>query len=522
MSRPILKNTAVTGVTTFLSRLTGMGRDMAITAAMGVGAVSDTFFAVYAIPNFLRRLFAEGAFSQSFVPVLSEYRQKREQSEVRGLVADTAGTLGAVLLLVTLVGVAAAPVIVYLFLPGFAHAGGDRMALAVELFRWVFPYLFFISLTSLYAGVLNSYQRFALPAFTQVIQNVLLIVVAIWIAAGSDKPGVVLAIGVFISGLLQVLTLLPAVARLRLLSWPRWKPAAEGVRRIVKLMGPGIIGSSMSQVSLLLNSAIATFLAVGSISALYLADRLMEFPLGVFSIALGTVILPSLSAQHAKQASAEFSATLDWALRITVLLVAPAMIGMMFFSAPMVTAVFGFKKVSATGMQMASWALMAYSWGVMTFSLVKVLAPGYYARQDTKAPVRAAMIALAVNVAINICVVVPAVKWKFGSAYLLLATSTCISSAVNAFLLWRGLRRTGVYQPSRLWGGLLLRVTIACVVMAALLWWMSASLDVWLAYPQWERLLRCLGGIGLAAALYFLVLYALGVRVGDLRSRAVT
>jgi putative peptidoglycan lipid II flippase len=519
MSRPILKNTAVTGVTTFISRLTGMGRDMAITAAMGVGAVSDTFFAVYAIPNFLRRLFAEGAFSQSFVPVLSEYRQQRPQSEVRALVADTAGTLGAVLLLVTLVGVVAAPVIVYLFLPGFAHAGGDRMAVAVELFRWVFPYLLFISLTSLYAGVLNSYQRFALPAFTQVIQNVVMIVAAIWLASGSEKPGLVLAIGVFISGVLQVLTLLPSVARLRLLAWPRWRPTAEGVRRIIKLMGPGIVGSSMSQVSLLLNSAIATFLAVGSISALYLADRLMEFPLGVFSIALGTVILPSLSAQYAKQAGAEFSATLDWALRITVLLVAPAMIGMMFFAGPIVTAVFGFRKVSATGMQMASWALMAYSWGVMTFSLVKVLAPGYYARQDTRTPVRAAMIALAVNMGLNLCIVVPAVKFQFGAPYLLLATTTCISSAVNAVLLWRGLRRSGVYQPSRLWSALLLRVAVACVAMAALLWWMASSLDAWLAYRQLERLGRCLGGIALAALLYFLVLYALGVRRRDLQTR---
>ncbi len=481
-----------------------MGRDMAITAAMGVGAVSDTFFAVYAIPNFLRRLFAEGAFSQSFVPVLSEYRLKREEAEVRGLVADAAGTLGLVLLAVTVFGVVAAPVIVYLFLPGFAHAGNGRLALAVALFRWVFPYLLFISLTSLYAGVLNSYQKFALPAFTQVIQNVVLIAAAIWLAAGSDQPGLVLAIGVFISGLLQVLTLLPSVARLHLLTWPRWRPSAEGVRRIVRLMGP------------------ATFLAVGSISALYLADRLMEFPLGVFSIALGTVILPSLSAQHARQAGPEFSATLDWALRITVLLVAPAMIGMMFFSGPMVTAVFGFKKVTATGMQMASWALVAYSWGVMTFSLVKVLAPGYYARQDTRAPVRAAMVALAVNVAINVCVVVPAVKLHFSAPYLLLATSTCISSAVNDFLLWRGLRRTGVYQPSRLWGALLLRVTVACVVMAALLWWMAASLEVWMAYPQWERLLRCLAGITAAALVYFIVLYGLGVRVSDLRSRVST
>jgi putative peptidoglycan lipid II flippase len=231
------------------------------------------------------------------------------------------------------------------------------------------------------------------------------------------------------------------------------------------------------------------------------------------------VILPSLSAQHAKQAGAEFSATLDWALRITVLLVAPAMIGMMFFSGPIVTAVFGFRKVSATGMQMASWALIAYSWGVMTFSLVKVLAPGYYARQDTRTPVRAAMIALAVNMGLNLCVVVPAVKLQFGAPYLLLATTTCISSAVNAVLLWRGLRRSGVYQPSRLWRGLLLRVAVACMAMAALLWWMAASLDAWLAYHQLERLGRCLGAIALAALLYFLVLYALGVRRRDLQTR---
>ena len=520
MSRTLIRGTRITGLNTLLSRITGLVRDQAIAAAIGLGSASDTFFVVYAIPHFLRRLFAEGAFSQSFVPVLSEYRARRELAEVRGLVADTAGTLGLVLLAVTVIGVLAAPAIILVYAGGFAAQGGDRFALAVEMFRWVFPYVLFISLTSLYAGVLNSYQRFALPAFTQVIQNVLLIAVAVGVAAHSSRPGPVLAIGVFISGVLQVISLLPSVARLKLLSWPRWRPRAEGVKRILKLMVPGIVGSSMSQLSLLLNSAISSFLAVGSISALYIADRLMEFPLGVFSIALGTVILPSLSAQHARQDSQEFSDTLDWALRLTVLLVAPAMIGMLFFSGPMVAAVFGFRKVAAggiAGIQMASYALVAYSWGVMTFSLIKVLAPGYYARQDTKTPVRAALIALAVNVSINVGIVVPAVWFGFKSPYLLLATSTCIASAVNAFLLWRGLQRSGVLRPTQAWARLLPRVALGCAMMALLLGWLSGDLQQWMALPLWLRLLRCFGDILLAALLYFLVLYVSGLRPRDMR-----
>jgi putative peptidoglycan lipid II flippase len=522
MSRAILKSTSVTGFSTLLSRITGLGRDTAITWAFGVGAYSDAFYVAYKIPNFLRRLFAEGAFSQSFVPVISEYKLKHSESEVRELVAGASGTLGLVLLLVSILGVIGAPLIILLYAHGFASAGDGRFGLAVQMLRWTFPYLFFISLTSLYAGVLNSYQRFALPAFTQVIQNAVLIFAAIALAAHSSNPGLVLSIGVFISGALQLLVLLPAVGGLKLLAWPRWRPAAEGVRRILKLMIPGIIGSSMSQVSLLLDTTIASFLITGSISWLYLADRIMEFPLGVFSIALGTVILPALSAQHTQRAGADFSATLDWALRVTVLLVAPAAVGMLFFSGPMVSAIFGFKKLSLTDVQMASWALMAYSWGLMTFSLIKVLAPGYFARQDTRTPVRAGMIALAVNMFLNIAVALPASRMGFKAPHILLATSTCASSAVNAFLLWRGLRHSGVYQPSHLWRSLLPRVLIACLLMAVLLWWMSGSLAGWLAMPQWQRVWRCLAGIGVAALLYFAVLAALGVRYRDVRTGPVT
>jgi putative peptidoglycan lipid II flippase len=345
MSRSILKSTSVTGLSTLLSRITGMGRDTAINWAIGVGSMSDAFYVAYQIPNFLRRLFAEGAFSQSFVPVISEYRLKRNEGEVRELIAGTAGTMGWLLLGLSVLGVLAAPLIIYLYAAGFHGAGDDRYAYAVQLLRWTFPYVLFISLTSLYSGVLNSYQRFALPAFTQVIQNLVLIGAAVVVATWTHSP-LALAIGVFISGVLQVLALLPSVAGIRLLAWPRWRMQAEGVRRILRLMGPGIVGSSMAQLNLLINTGIASLLITGSISWLYLADRIMEFPLGVFSIALGTVILPRLSAHHAQDESAHFSATLDWALRLTVLLVAPAMVGMLVFAGPMVSAIFGFKRMT--------------------------------------------------------------------------------------------------------------------------------------------------------------------------------
>lgn len=521
MSRAIFKSTSVVGLTTLLSRITGLLRDVALAQAFGAGALADAFLVAYKIPNFLRRLFAEGAFSQSFVPVISEYKLQRSQAEVRELVAGVSGTLGAVLLGITVIGVIGAPLIILLYAPGFTADNG-RYELAVQMLRWTFPYLFFISLTALFAGVLNSYRRFALPAFTQVAQNALLIFFAVVVAAHSANPGRVLAIGVFLSGCLQLAMLLPPVARLGLLSWPRWRPAAEGVRRIAKLMVPGIVGSSMSQVSLLLDTFIASFLITGSISWLYFADRIMEFPLGVFSIALGTVILPGLSAHHAQRDSEQFSATLDWALRLTVVLVAPAAVGMLFFAGPMVATIFGYRRFTGADVQMASWALMAYSWGLMTFSLIKVLAPGYFARQDTRAPVRAAMIGFAVTMLVNVAVVLPAAKLGFPAPHVLLATSTCLGSAVNAWLLWRGLRRNGALHLSSVWRTLLPRVLLACAAMAALLYWLGGELPQWLAMSPLTRLARCLGLIAAAATLYFAVLLLLGLRYRDLRTRPGT
>ena len=516
MSRAIFKSTSVVGITTLISRITGLLRDMVYSQAFGAGAMMDAFLVAYKIPNFLRRLFAEGSFSQSFVPVISEYKVTRSQSEVRELIAGVSGTLGVALFVVTVIGVIAAPLIILMFAAGFTKEPG-KFELTVAMLRWTFPYLLFISLTALFSGVLNSYQKFAIPAFTQVVMNLVMVLFALAIAPHTANPGITLAIGVFVSGILQVLFQLPAVHSLGLLAWPRWRPAASGVVQIGKLMLPGIVGSSMAQVSLLLDVTIASFLVTGSITWLYYADRLMEFALGVFSIALATVILPSLSAFHASKSTERFSATLDWALRLVVVLVVPATVALLVFAGPLTVTIFGYGKFDQRALEMTTYGLMAYSWGLLGFSLVKVLAPGYFARQDTRTPVRAGLIALAVNMAMNIGIVLPA-KWLgFPYPHVLLATSTCMSAAVNTVLLWRGLHRQGVYQALPGWPAMLLRVGVASAVMAALLWWWGHDLQGWLDLRALSRALRlglCVAGGGAA---YFAVLYLSGMRPSQIR-----
>jgi len=518
VSRAIFKSTSVVGITTLISRITGLARDMAISQMLGAGAMADAFLVAYKIPNFLRRLFAEGSFSQAFVPVISEFKEKRPQEEVRELVEGVTGTLGVILFIVTVIGVIAAPLIILCFAPGWIDDTQGRFDLAVDMLRWTFPYLFFISLTALFSGVLNTYSRFALPAFTQVIMNVVMIVFAIWLAPHTDSPGVTLAIGVFVSGLLQVGFQVPAVVRLGLFKAPRWRPAAEGVKRIGKLMLPGILGSSMAQVSLLLDTLIASFLIGGSVAWLYYADRLMEFPLGVFSIALATVILPGLSRHHANDTPEHFTSTLDWALRLVILLVSPAAVAMLVFAGPMTAAIFGYGKFGAHDVKMASYALMAYSWGLLGFSLVKVLAPGYFARQDTRTPVRIALIALGANMALNAGVVLPAHYLGFPFPHILLATSTCVSAAINTVLLWRGLVKAGVYKSHGGWGKLLSRILFANAVMAALLIWLAGDLASWMAEPPLKRALHLAVCIVAAAALYFAALFVSGVRMHHLRN----
>ena len=518
MSGRIFKSTMVTGTATLVSRITGLLREILYATIFGAGAFMDAWLVAFKIPNFLRRLFAEGSFSQAFVPVISEYKHQRTQEEVRQLVDEVAGTFGVVLFVITAIGVLSAPFIIFAFAPAW-HDQPDQWHAATAMLRWTFPYLFFISLSALFSGVLNSYNKFALPAYTQVIMNLVMIVVTVWIAPKAKDPGMALAMGVFVSGMLQLAFQLPAVIKLGLFRRPRWKPAAEGVRRIGKLMLPGIFGSSVAQVSLLLDTQIASLITAG-VSWLYFADRLMEFPLGVFSIALATVILPSLSRHHAADSKEHFTATLDWALRLVILLVSPAAVAMLVFAGPLTATTFGYGKFDAHDVKMASYALMAYSWGLLGFSLVKVLAPGYFARQDTKTPVRVGLIALGVNMLLNICVALPAIYYDVPNAHVLIATSTCTSAAINTTLLWRGLAKAGVYQARPGWGALIARVLLANASMAALLLWLAGDIGGWLSMPPLERAARLGMCIVAAAATYFAVLFVAGTRVRHLRNVA--
>ena len=517
MKGGFLRSTSVVGAMTLLSRVTGVVRETVYAAMLGASPVMDAFLVAFKIPNFLRRITAEGAFSQAFVPVVSEYRLKREHAEVEALVAGVTGTLGAVLLGITALGVIGAPVVIYLFAPGFDQAG-SRHDLAVEMLRFTFPYIFFISLTALGAGVLNSYGRFGTAAFNPVILNIVMIVFAALVAPQFQQPGLALAIGVFVAGIAQLLAQFRGLARLGLLLRPRWAWSNEGVRRVGRLMLPGIFGSSVAQVSILLDTWIASFLVTGSISWNYYADRLVEFPMGVFSIALGTVILPRLSAHHAQESPGHFNATLDWGLRLTCLVSLPAAVGLFMLAGPLNATLYGYGRFNLHDVWMTSIALMAYALGLMAFSLVKVLAPGYFARQVVRPAVRAGVIALTVTMTFNVLVVIPASHYGVPAPHALLALATGIGAYINTWLLYRGLRRTGIYVPSPHWRRLGAQLLAANLAMAAFLWWAAGS---WADWPTWRAAVRvlhlgfCVLGGG---AVYGATLWLCGLRYRDLRA----
>jgi putative peptidoglycan lipid II flippase len=516
MAHGFLRNTTIVGLLTLLSRVTGVIRDMVYLISFGAGPLMDAFLVAFKIPNFMRRLTAEGAFSQAFVPVISEYRVQKTHDEVRTLVSGVTGVFGLVLFAITVVGVIAAPILAYLFAPGF-HAKGDQFDLTVEMLRFTFPYMFFISLVALGSGVLNSYGRFAVPAFNQTLLNLVMIVAAGVVAPHFPKPGLVLAIGVFAAGLVQLVAQFPALRALRLLPAPRIDRAHEGVRRIARLMLPGILGSSVAQVSLLLDTVIASFLMVGSVTWLYSADRLVEFPMGVFSIALATVILPGLSSHHSEKSPEKFNETLDWALRLTLTVVVPAAVGLLMLAGPLIATIFGYGAFTHRDVLMCGYALMAYSLGLIGFSMVKVLAPGYFARQDTKTPVKVGIIALSVNMGFNLGIVVPAFLAGFPVPHILLAVSTGLSALVNSVLLYRGLRREGIYRPSGAWRKLLPQIALATVAMAAFLWWISGNWEAWSGWSATRRALwlglSVVGGI----AVYFGTMALAGARPRDLK-----
>lgn len=515
MSVKLLKSSAVVSAMTMVSRIMGFVRDALVARLFGADAGTDAFFVAFKIPNLLRRLTAEGAFSQAFVPVLSEYRLQREQDEVCHLVQRVAGTLLGLLTLITLLGVLAAPLLILIFAPGFIDQP-DKFALSSELLRITFPYILFISLSALAGSLLNSYGRFMVPALTPVFLNLAIIACALWLAPRLETPIMALAWGVFLGGVLQLLVQLPSVWRLGLLRLPRWGWRDSGVRRVLALMLPAIFGVSVAQINLLLNTIVASFMITGSVSWLYYSDRLVELPLAVIGVALGTVILPSLSRRHAEGAAEDFARMLDWGVRWVMLVGIPATLGLMLMAGPLLATLFYYGAFTRHDLEMSSYSLITYSFGLLSFMLVKVLAPGFYARQDTRTPVRYGVIAIAVNIALNLVLVLPLVLLDAPAPHAALALATALAGYVNAVMLWRGLRAAGVVQPLPGWRRLWWQMLFANGMLAALLWLAVPGIEQWLAWSGGERVAMLLVWVVAAIALYAACLALAGVRVSAL------
>lgn len=516
MSKRLLKSGLIVSAMTFISRVLGLVRDVVVANLMGAGASADVFFFANKIPNFLRRLFAEGAFSQAFVPVLTEYHASGDKNKTRELIARASGTLGVIVTIVTLIGVLGSGVVTAMFGAGWfidwLNDGPDagKFELASFMLKITFPYLWFITFVALSGAILNTLGKFAVSSFTPVFLNVMIIGCALFLAPNLEQPEIGLAIGVFLGGLVQFLFQLPFLIKAGMLVKPKWGWHDPGVIKIRTLMIPALFGVSVSQINLLFDTFIASFLATGSISWLYYSDRLLEFPLGLFGIAIATVILPALSRKHVDAQSEGFSHTMDWGVRMVTLLGVPAMLGLMVLAKPMLMVLFMRGEFSPHDVQQASLSLLAYASGLLNFMLIKVLAPGYYSRQDTKTPVKYGIIAMVTNMVFNAI---------FASlyGYVGLAMATALSAFVNMALLYRGLHIQGVYRLTKRTLLFVARLMVAGGVMVATVIWLLDDMSLWLTWSFSQRVLTLVYLIAAGAGSYLLTVLLLGLRLKDLK-----
>jgi len=511
---------------TLVSRVLGLVRDVVIANIIGAGLASDVFFFANKIPNFLRRLFAEGAFAQAFVPVLSEYHTKDQEDglsidegETRKLIAQVSGTLGVIITIVTLIGMIASPLFVMLF--GFGWfidwlndgPKAEQFVLASTLLKITFPYLWFVSFTALAGAILNTFGRFAVSSFTPVLLNVCIIACAIYLSPFFENPAFALAWGVFLGGLAQFLFQIPFLIKAGVLVKPQWAWHANGVKKIRKLIVPALFGVSVTQINLLLDTLIASILVTGSISWLYYADRLLEFPLGLFGIGIATVILPSLAKLHTKKDNQEFSDTITWGLKIVSLFGWPALAGLMVLAQPIIMILFMRGEFSQETVLQVSYALFAYLSGLISFMFIKILAPAYYARQDTKTPVKIGIKAMVANMVFNL-MLAP----FFG--YVGLAIATAMSATLNALMLYHGLRKDKVFQLTKATWWFFIRLVFSAVVMAIVVYNLSPEFIVWLEMStsaQIQQLLICISS-GMFS--YFISIAVLGIRMKDFKVQA--
>jgi putative peptidoglycan lipid II flippase len=505
MLNKLLKSTAIVGGVTMISRIFGFIRDVVIAHTFGAGVATDAFLVAFKIPNFMRRLFAEGAFSQAFTPVLSEYKTRRSKEEVQDLVNHVAGNLGGLLAIITILGILCAPLLIIIFAPGFINQP-DKYQLTAAMLTITFPYLFFIALTAFAGSVLNTYGKFAIPAFTPVLLNICMISATLFLAPYFEQPVMALAWGVFIAGIVQLCFQIPFLYRLGLVPRPKFNLKHEGVARIHRLMLPALFGVSVSQINLLFDTLLASFLVTGSVSWLYYSDRLMEFPVGVFGLALATVILPNLSKLVATQDNQAFEAVLDWALRWVFLIGVPCTFGLATLSAPTLTTLFYGGEFTEYDIARASQSLIAYSVGLTGFVLIKVLASGFYSRQDTKTPVKIAVVSMISNMLMNIAFI-----YHLQHAGLALATS--IAALINASLLYYYLRQQNVFTPLAGWRNFLLRISASAILMTLILALGSGSLEQWIAMSLYERVIQLFLWITIGIISYFGSLFVFGMRL---------
>jgi putative peptidoglycan lipid II flippase len=510
----LLRALATISSMTLLSRILGFARDFFIARAFGAGAATDAFFVAFRLPNLLRRMFAEGAFSQAFVPILGEYRNRRGTEDTRALIDRVATLLALIVTGVTLLGVLGAPWLIYISAPGFA-ADTEKFDLTVMLTRITFPYILFMSMVALAGGVLNTFSRFAIPAFTPVLLNLSFIGMSLFAAPLFDPPVLALAWAVFIGGVLQLVLQVPALMRIGMLPRIRLDLQDPGVRRVFKLMLPAILGVSVSQISLLINTIFASFLESGSVSWLYYADRLMEFPAGLLGVALGTILLPSLSRSHADGNAGEFSGLLDWGLRLTLMLTLPAALALALLATPLVATLFHHGQFTAHDVMQTRNALVAYSVGLTGLILVKVLAPGFYSRQDIRTPVKIALGVLVLTQLMNLAFIKPL-------AHAGLALSIGLAALVNAALLYRGLRRIGAYLPAPGWAAFWAKILFALTVMGGVLYVGADLTGDWLRTGTTTRILNLAWIVLAGAGAYFATLFALGFRLRDFSRRATS
>ena len=496
---------------TFISRILGLVRDAVIANLMGAGANADVFLFANKIPNFLRRLFAEGAFSQAFIPVLADVQHESDEQHLKLFIAKISGTLGVIVTIVTVIGVIGSPILAALFGMGWFvdyvndAPAGEKFELASLMLKITFPYLLFVSMAGLAGAILNTLNKFAVAAFTPVLLNVAIISCAIYLAPSFNEPAFALAWGVFLGGLLQLLFLLPFLFKAGLFVKPKWGWSDPDIVKVRTLIIPALFGVSVGQLNLLFDTVIASFLVTGSISWLYYSDRLLEFPLGLFGIAIATVILPTLSRNHVSKDDKAFSANIDWAVKMVCFLGIPAATGLFMLAEPMLLTIFQRGEFTPQDATFASYSLMAYSFGLLSFMLVKVLAPGFYSKQDTKTPVKFGIWCMAANMLFNLILV-----WPF--AYVGLAMATSLSALMNAMLLYIELRKRGIYDASPATLFLIGKIVLACILMGSSIYFFNPSTEVWVEMTLMLKIAELAKLIFLGVTVFACSVLILGVR----------